>query len=300
MTTIKTALNNHTPYFALLAVIFAAATGPIAIRATQNAGVPSLFIIATRLIFTSLVLAPIVLKNDWATLKTLRRRDWLLLIAAGTVFAINLLLLFFALEYTSVLITTVMRRTSPLWVIWLEVIFLNTVFTRRVWWGLLLTLAGSIVVVLGSGVAVEAGSQPILGAGLALLGSVSMGLYLLLGRFLRHKLSWLTYSWLVFAVAAFVVTLILFLSKTPVTGYSSKGYLWILLVTLITQFVGHIPINITLRYFPATYLSVIMQTAVIASAILAFFLFHEIPTLWQMIGSVTIMGGVWLVSWRRG
>ena len=285
-------------YFILLVIIFSAATGPIVIRATQNAGVPSLYIIATRLILTSLILAPFALKNDQVPLKALERRDWLLLFVAGVVFSINLLMLFFALEYTSVLVTTVMRRTSPLWVIWLEVVFLSAVFSRRVWWGLLLTLAGSVIVGLGSGSATEAGSQPILGASLALFGSVSMGLYLLLGRFLRYKLSWLTYSWLIFTAAAFFVTLMVFLTRTPISGYSTEGYLWILLVTLVSQFMGHIPINIGLRYFSATYLSVVMQTAVIVSAILAFFLFHEIPSPWQVVGSVTMMAGVWLVSWR--
>ena len=285
-------------YLVVLVIIFAASTGPIFIRNAQQAGAPSLYIIAARLILTSLILAPIVLKKHGKQLGGLPFEEWLLVAVSGFFFALNLLLLFLALEFTSVLVTSVLRRTTPLWVIWLEMIFLGAIFTRSVWIGLRLTVVGSALVGFGSQGAVEAGSSPYLGALIALVGSVSIGFYLLIGRRFSYHLPALAYSWLVFTVAALLAVLSVMVTATPVVGYSLNVYFWIIVVTIVTQFLGHIPINIGLKFFHATYISILLQVAVVVSAVLAFASFNEIPSSLQLAGSVAIMIGVTIVSLR--
>jgi len=198
-------MNSKLPYaawFAIFAVIIATTFGPITIRVAQLEGVPSIYIITARLLLTSLVLAPIALRRRDATkLWQMGRQDWLWAGLAGFFLAVNLLMLFLALEYTSVLVTGILRRLTPIWAIGLEMFFLAAIFSRRVWLGVLVTIAGSIAVALGSAGAVEAGSAPAFGALLAIIGSVCMGFYLLIGRKLRDVLPSLTYSWLVFTIA---------------------------------------------------------------------------------------------------
>jgi drug/metabolite transporter (DMT)-like permease len=100
-------------YLVVLAIIFAASTGPIFIRNAQQAGAPSLYIIAVRLILASLILAPIVLKKHRKQLAGLPLKEWLLVAVSGFFFALNLLLLFLALEFTSVLaIRLFLQETS--------------------------------------------------------------------------------------------------------------------------------------------------------------------------------------------
>ena len=279
-------------------MIFAASAGPITIRQAQLVGVPSLIIMVGRLVLTSAVLAPFAWRKERTTWHSLRRRDWLLLLAAGFLFALNLLFLFLALEYTSVLVTSVLRRTSPLWVIWLEILLLGGIFTRKVWVGLLLTLVGSALVAWGSGGAIAAGSRPILGAVLALIGSVSIGLYLLIGRMFHKRMVTTVYSWLVFTIAAVFALTAVLIMDIPFTGYGWLGYAWIVISTIVSQLLGHVPLNISLRYFQATKVSVFMQLGVVGSAILALIFFREVPSWWQIVGSGTILLGVTLVSWR--
>ena len=285
-------------YLILLILIFSAATAPIVIRNAQQAGVPSLYIIAVRLLLTSLALTPVVIKKYRASLGQLQPNEWLLAIAAGFFLALNLLLLFLALEYTSVLITSVLRRTTPLWVIWLEIIFLGVAFSRNVWLGLFLTFIGSILAGFGTAGAIQSGSHPVLGALLALCGAVSIGLYLLIGRRLSRNLPPLAYSWLVFSAAALIASIAVLATGTPLTGYSPAGYLWVLIVTFLTQVMGHIPMNMSLHYFPATYISLALQVAVVVSGLLALIFFREVPSLLQIVGSLAILAGVMLVSWR--
>ena len=234
-------------WVAILSVIFATTVGPIGIRAAQLEGVPSIYMIAVRLLLNSLVLAPFALRNDGSTLRQLPPCDWLWAGLAGLFLTLNLLMLFFALEYTSVLVTGILRRLSPLWVIGMEIVFLAVAFGTRVWVGLLITIIGSVTVALGSAGAIEPGSAPVFGASLAMFGSICMGIYLLIGRKLRDVLPSLAYSWLVFTVAGFFALMVVVVTQTPLWGYSLMGYFWVLIVTVVAQIIGHTALNVTLH-----------------------------------------------------
>lgn len=284
-------------YAAVASVIWSASSAPIAIRYAQMEGVPSLYIIMVRLFLVSLCMTPFVLRYYRQELRELERKDWLWAMVAGLMHGLTIVLLFFSLEYASVLTSAVLRRTSPIWMIFLEILFLHAVFTRRVWFGLLLTVAGSILVGFGGATAIEGGSNPLLGGMLALLNALTNCFYLLIGRKLRHKLSFVSYSWLVFSSAGMIVFIFLLISQTPLYGYSRLGYFWILVVTVLAQLMGHLPLNAALQHFTATFLTVAMQLSVVLSAVLAFFFLSEIPSMLQIIGSLaTIVGVTFVVS----
>ncbi|MDJ0754329.1 MAG: DMT family transporter [Ardenticatenaceae bacterium] len=278
---------------AITSTVVAAASAPIAIRYAQGEGVPSLTIIAYRLIITSAVLAPLVWSWHGKELRALQKSDWIWAFGSGLFHALGLMLLFFSLEYTSVLINSIMRRTSPLFALLLELIFFSAIFAPRVWWGVILAVVGAAVVGFG-GDGSMSGSNDLLGGGLALLNAITISVYLFIGRKLRHQLPYLAYSWVVFTAAAVVASVGVLLTDSQVAGFSTAGYFWIIMVTLIAQFFGHIPINAALRYFSATILSVIMLLSVILAAVIAFFTLGEIPSTWQSIGSVIILVGIYL------
>jgi drug/metabolite transporter (DMT)-like permease len=283
----------------LFLVAFAAATGPIAIRQAQLVGVHSLALIAIRLLLGSLALTPFALRRHRKEILSMPRRLWLYVILAGCMLAGNIIMLVLSLEYTSVLVSSVLRRTSPLWVISLEVIFLGAAFRRNVWWGVGLTLVGSVLVAFGAAGAVEAGSRPVLGAGLALFGSICSCLYLISGRAFRDRLPSLAYIWLIFTVAAVVGLLLAWAAGVSLTGYTLEGYFWVLVVTVVAQLMGHVLLNLSLQFTPATYASIATQAGLVLSAVLAFFFFGQIPSWLQVGGSSLIIGGILMVSVRR-
>lgn len=284
---------------AVALITIAAATAPVFIRFAQHEGVPSLSIVSLRLILGTLLLTPFAWQRHGSALRHMSRQDWLWAIAAGALHAFGLFCLFFALENTSILVNSVLRRTSPLWTIGLEMVLLHAVFTRRVWVGIAITLLGSGIVAFGGAVMLDVGQRPLLGAGLSLLNAIMLSGYLVIGRKLRHKLPFLAYTWVLFAAAALVATLMVAITHTPLTGYTPIGYLWVIVITIIAQLSGHLPMNFAVRHFPATTLSVMLQLSVAASAVIAFLIFNEIPTWMQIIGSGIIIFGIWLVTWRR-
>lgn len=273
-------------------MIFSAAVTPIAIRITQSEGVPSLVIVLIRLWLVSLALLPWICLRYRREILSLTARQVLLSGVSGFWLALNLLLLFVSLEYTSVLMTSLLRRTTPLWIVLPEILIFGVVFTRRFWLSLPLTLLGVALVGLGGLTAIEAGSDPLLGGALALIGSLCFGAYLLIGRQLNNVIPPLVYSFLVFFSAALVTSVFVAFSGTPVAGYSAQGYLWVIIVTILAQAMGHLIMNLALQHFTATALAIILQVAVVGSALIALFLFGEIPSLLQVIGSALVIYGV--------
>ncbi len=282
----------------IASVIFASATGPIVIREAQLVGIPSLQIIFFRLVATIVILAPLILRRHRDDFGRISTRDKLFLLIAGVFFAANLILLFFSLEYTSVLVVGVLRRTSPLWLVGLEIVLLGAYFRRELWVGLIIVLVASVVVGFDSSPVGTVGTNPRLGAGMALVGALCIGVYLLVGRALTNRVNGMLYSWLVFSASSVVILIFILASGDPWISFSWQNVYWIGLVTLVTQFMGQIPINLALHYFPATVLSIMMQLGIVASAVLAYLAYDENPTLVQIFGGIAILFGVYLITKR--
>ena len=280
----------------VLSIIFSAGITPIIIRITQDQGIPSLVIVFIRLWIVSLGLTPIIWRRYQRELFALSKKQILMGAIAGFWLAINLLMLFYGLEYTSVLITSVLRRTTPLWIIVPEILLLGAVFTGRIWLSLALSIVGVVLISLGGGGAIETGSQPLIGAGMAIFSAICFGIYLLIGRQLNNTMPTLLYSWLAFLSAAIVITIFVMTTQTPILGYSISGYLWTLNVTFLAQILGQMVINVGLQRFSATAMAIILQVGVVLSGIIALFTFNEIPTLWQSIGSVMVIVGIILAT----
>lgn len=283
----------------MLTLIFSAGVTPIAIRIAQGEGIPSLVIVLLRLWLVSLGLLPLVWTRYRQNLVRLTRRQALLAGLAGFWLALNLLLLFVSLEYTSVLMTSLLRRTTPMWIVLPEILIFGVVFSRRFWISLAVTLVGVALVGLGGLTAVQAGSDPLLGGALALVGSFCFGAYLLIGRQLNNLIPPLLYSFLVFSSAAVCVSLAVAATGTPITGYSLEAYLWALVVTILAQVLGHLGMNLALQFLRATALAILLQVGVVVSAVIALLVFGEVPSVVQVAGSALVIYGVVVVTYEQ-
>lgn len=277
-------------------ITFSASATPIAIRITQDEGVPSLAILFIRFVITIIPLTLYVLRRHRRAIDRLTPSDWLWSGFSGIWLAFNLLALFFALEATSVFVVGVIRRTTPIWVIVPEVVLLGAVFSWRMWSGSILAVVGVIVVTLGAAVGVGVGENPLLGALIALGGSMCFGVYLLIGRKIAPRMPSTVYSWIVFTSTMLVTLVAVILTRTPLTGYTATGYLWVAITAVLSQYLGHLFINMGLQIFSATAMAILLELSVVISGVMAFFQFGEIPGTLQIAGSAVIILGVILAS----
>lgn len=286
--------------------ILAVSTASILIRFAQR-DAPSLTIAALRLTIASLVLAPIALTRHRAELLALTRRDLLLAIGSGLFLGAHFATWITSLQYTTVASSVVLVSTGPLWVALLSPMILNERLSRAAALGLGLALSGGVVVAL-SGACIWSNDLacPNLGAVLrgpalwgnflALAGAWAVTGYLLIGRRLRSKMSLIPYIALVYGAGAIGLLVVMaFVGQSPF-GYQPITYFWLLLLALVPQLVGHSTYNWALRFLPATLVGVSTLGEPIGSAILAYFIFQETPTLAVLFGGALILAGIYFVT----
>ncbi len=293
-------MPNRRGLLIIVTIVFSAGVTPIAIRITQGEGMPSAVIVLIRLWLISLAMIPLIWTRYRDDLLRLTPRQWLLSGIAGFWLAVNLLMLLMALEYTSVLVTSVLRRTTPIWIILPEIILFGVIFSRRFWLSLAVSIVGVVLVGVGGLTAIEGGSDPLLGAGIAIFGSLCFGIYLLIGRQLNNTMPPVLYSFIVFFLAALVTAAYIAVTKIPISGYSAESYLWATVVAVLAQVLGHISMNLALQFVTATTMSIVLQMGVVVSAVIAFFTFGEVPSLLQVIGSALVIYGVVMATIEQG
>ncbi len=290
----------------LLIAILAVSTASIFIRFAQR-DAPSLVIAALRLTFASLVLAPLALTRNRDELRKLTRSDLLLALLSGLFLAIHFATWISSLEYTSVASSVVLVSTGPLWVALFSPIFLKEPLTRPVLLGISLALLGGTVIGLGDSCQLDGGlaclpfsefvqGKAFLGNFLALAGAWAVAGYLMIGRKLRAGMSLIPYIFVVYSIAAIVLLGIMAAAGQRPTGYPPIAYAWILLLALVPQLIGHSTYNWALRYLPAALVSITTLSEPVGSAILAYFILDERPTILTVLGGVLILAGIYLAS----
>jgi drug/metabolite transporter (DMT)-like permease len=276
--------------------VLAVSVSAILIRFAQNEAVPSLVIAAWRLAFAAAILLPMALLRRREELRALTPAQWGAAALSGLMLAAHFATWISSLNHTSIVSSTVLVTTSPLWV----ALAAPFVLKERVgWWarlGIGLALAGSVVVALN-----ERGgeTQSLLGNGLALLGGVTAAAYLLIGRKLRTSLSLLGYITIVYGIAALVLLVVAGL-RHPLHGYSGISYALFLLMALFPQLLGHSSFNWALGWLPAAYVTVTIISEPIGASLLAILIFGEWPTALTVAGGVLILAGIVVAGRDQG
>lgn len=291
-------LNAPMQAYTVLAIgILAVSAAAILIRLAQDSGVPSLIVAASRMIVATTLLTGITLHRHRDDLARLTRNDWILIGIAGLFLSFHFATWVSSLEYTSVLISGVLVTTTPIWVGILEVVLLKLKLTRGFIIGLAIALLGGLLITFaGGGGSTAPREQPLLGAGLSLAGAMTVAVYLIIGRKMRPRLPLLPYIWAVYGVAAILLTVGALLSGYSFLNYNADSYLWLVLLGVVPQLIGHSSLNYALAYLPATYISLATQLEPIGSAILALMIFGELPAAAQVLGSIVILGGVTIAT----
>ena len=200
--------RNRAYIVAVIGVI-AVSLAAIFIRLAQGQDVPSLLIAAGRLVIAAIILTPMTLRNSTylKQIRNLKRNDWLLVTTGGMFLAFHFASWVTSLEYTTVLLSVVIVTTAPIWVALLEVFVLRSRLTRGVFIGLFIVIGGSIVIGLNDAGGSDGGGNQLWGALLALIGALTVAVYLIIGKRLRSQLSLVPYIWLVYGFGAIILSL---------------------------------------------------------------------------------------------
>jgi drug/metabolite transporter (DMT)-like permease len=271
----------------LVGGVAAISTSAVLIRLAEA---PPFVIAFYRMLFAALFFLPLALREGRGL--RLEKQQLRLALGAGVMLAMHFALWMTSLEHTSVASSVVLVTTQPLWVFLLSVLFLAEKPTPRMWLGLVVALAGSVLVTFTEG---AGGESRLYGNLLALGGAVAMACYFLLGRRLRPQLPLALYSLLVYGGAALVLGFLILLRGLPLRGFNSFTWLMFVALALVPTVLGHNSLNWALKYLPATMVSVTILGEPLGASIMAVFVLREVPSLLEAFGSLITLLGIYLV-----
>ena len=295
------------PLIVIVFGILAVSTGSIFVRYAQVYA-PSIVIAAYRLGLATLFLAPVALIKHRSDLVNIQGRDRWLAIGSGIFLALHFATWISSLEFTTVVSSVVLVSTAPIWVALLSPITVKEPLTKPILIGMGLAFVGVIVVGISDVCSIDSGKllcpsfndfirgEAFIGDLLALAGAWMAAGYLLIGRRLRGGISLVPYIFVVYGIAAIVLIGLMFASGQSAIGYPPQTYVWLILLALVPQLMGHSSFNWALGYLSAAFVSITLLGEPIGSAVLAYILLDETPTILKIIGAILILAGIFVAS----
>ncbi|HEY9646495.1 MAG TPA: DMT family transporter [Chroococcidiopsis sp.] len=284
----------------ILAVSSAAIFIRLAIAAAGGSGVGfSLFLSAARLTVASVVLLPV-----WRNMQISRQRPAAVLyaIAAGLALAVHFATWISSLSFTSIAASATLVTTNPIWVALISWLWFAEKPSRLTALGIAVAFGGGTMIALGDG-GLSAGSNPLLGNGLALIGAVMSSLYFLLGREAqRNGISIGRYAAIAYGTGAIALLPLPALAGINYLGYPAGVYLYTLLMAVTSQVVGHTALNWSVRWISPTVVALALLFEPVGASALAYFVFAEVPGVLVLVGAVTVLSGVAIAvlgDWKK-
>ena len=269
-----------------IAVFAVSLSGPIM---TASAA-PPLAIAFWRNALGALVMLPFLVRST-PLLRTLHRRQWIAMVLAGVMLAIHFAFWIPSLQLTTIAASTALVSTQ---VVWAAVIayFAGHRAPRREWVGIAIALIG---VVLLTGIDVSLTPEALLGDVLALLGAIGSAAYMSVGQQVRPSLPLSAYTSVVYLVAATTLFAICIVGSVPLRGYATRDWVLIGAVTVVAQFGGHSLLNLALRSFTATAVSLAILLEMPGSTLVGWLWPGQTPPFALLPAAALIMAGLVLV-----
>ncbi len=197
-----------------------------------------------------------------------------------------------SLDYTSVAASVVLVCTQPVFVAVLAYFVFGERTSQLSFFGILVALAGTVVIASDGSV----GSATFFGNTLAVIGAITVAVYVLIGRSLRTTgVGVLPYSIVVYASASATLAPAALYAGAPLWGYSGETWFWLWAVTLGPQILGHTVLNWALRYVEASIVSGTILAEPVVSALLAWLVLSEKTTLATLLGGSVVLLGLFLL-----
>lgn len=276
-------------YAPLALAVVCVSTGSILVRLAQA---PPLAVSFHRVFLASLLLAPFAAAAALRHWPSLRRRQRIVLVAAGVALALHFATWIASLSYTSVAASVLLVNMAPIFTLLLSWAFLGEVVGPVVLAALALALGGATVIAAGDW---SRGADPLKGDLLALVGAVTLSIYHVVGRGLREALPLAPYVLGVWSVAALTLGLLAAPAGVPLVGYSMRTMLLLFALALVPTLFGHGLVNRSLRVLPAPVVGLFLLGEPLVASILAYALFGEVPSPWTLAGGALVLGALVLV-----
>ncbi len=187
-----------------------------------------------------------------------------------------------------------MANLAPVWVGFGSMILFKENHKRIFWIGLLIAIAG-VIVVLNKDI-YASGSQ-LYGSLLGILAGFFYGGFYILSQQGRKILNTLSYLFISTIGSALILFSFVKLFHYDLTGYDRSTWLLFLSIGIGVQVFGWMMVNYSQGYLSASIVSATLLGQPVLTALFAIVLLNEKLTLWHIIGGLIVILGIYLVHY---
>ena len=256
-------------FFLILGVIGIGSSGPLIAKSTM--AIPAL--IFWRNIGGSLVIAPFALRHaQWRDGQA--RKSMGHAVIAGVALAFHFIFFFAAMRFTSVATGTALAAMQP---IFTAIYFRlrGDHIRRQALFGMLVAFASVVVI---TGIDLSFSHRYFLGDIFAILSAMLATAYVLMGSKAQRHLLTSSYTSICYFACAVVAFPMIFFTHSPFANYKGEEWLWLILLILGAQLLGHTMFNLSLKRLSPIVVSLVVFFEVPAAAIFAFIWLHQRPS----------------------
>ncbi len=246
-----------------------------------------------RIAIALVALSPLFLRDVARGRVTADRRIWLLALAAGIFFALDIALWNTSLFITSAATATLLGNDAPIFVGLIALVIFRERLSRAYWIGLAIALVGMGVIA-----APDLIKSASIGGGdvLAAVAGVSYALYLVLTQRVRAGMSTLPSLWVPALSGAALLLIFDVATGQSLWGFSAHAWVMLLLLGLTSQVAGWLAINYALGHLPASIVSPTLLGQPVLTALFAVPLLAQALDGSQIVGGLVALAGIYLVN----
>ncbi|NEU82194.1 DMT family transporter [Nostoc sp. UIC 10630] len=213
------------------------------------------------------------------------------LIAVGLVHVLGRLSWTWALTQTGAANANALGSLNPLFTTLGGWLFFNQIFGRKFIIGLILAIIGAIAVGFED---LLRSNNNFTGDAVALISSIFYAANFLLIEQIRNKFSIITILlWRCVIATSLMIPVVLIFEKQPLP-VTLSGWLVVFALAAICEALGHGLIVYSLKTFSSGFISLLLLLNPVIVAILAWILFSENLSIFNLLGLALILGGIYL------
>jgi drug/metabolite transporter (DMT)-like permease len=286
----KTVANRAVSIMVFTIGVMCISSGSILARI---ADAPAIVKSAYRLGISALVFVPVSLIFYRGEYTRLTKKDFALSALSGVFLALHFAAWIASLDYTSVASSVMLVGTIPIWVAIFNVILGVNRPSRMMWLCVCSSVAGAGIVGYGD---ISLDKTVLFGDALAVAGAITAAAYIMCGKEVRKKLGMVSYVTLCYGSAAIVIWCAVLALGYRITGYDATTWRAFIGLAMLSQVLGHTSYNWALGHFSSGFVGIMLLGEPIGSAVLAYYLFDEVPAPIKFLGFALLLASIALAA----
>ncbi|MFD0748653.1 DMT family transporter [Mucilaginibacter calamicampi] len=271
------------PKLSLALGIVCISLSPIFVKLAEASPVVCAFY---RIFFGLIFLVPYCLIKQNLKVK---RKDLVLALIGGLVFATDITLWNLSLKMISATVSTLLANLAPVWVGLISYFLFRKKVEKLFWIGTGAAVVGMLILV---GLREVLHLQFGLGFLFAVVASMLYAIYILITKDILARMGTVTFMFYNMLAALVFLFIICLINNDTLINYPAADWLYFAGMGIICQLLGWLLINYAIRYIESTKVAITLLSQTVVAAVLAALMLSEKLSTHEVIGSLIVLAGI--------